>query len=397
MRCGACGTELQKDARFCHICGQPAPAPVPEESSYCPRCGARLPKVSIFCPQCGIALSDAAPRKNPEPAIGRAAAVQHTQPPARAAEPVPEEKKPAKKAKRSHVGGLLLTLLIIALIIGCLCAVFYVEASTRGQTVTEYAQGFFGKGKEEGPPKWSDLETSGTASAGSGDETSRKGIMTKDVCAIYLELLKSRQEAIERYDWQQRNGELPTRQVVLCDICGDMLPELIWVEAAYDENVTAATLNIAAIRDGAAVILSSRSWDVQAGGGFFYYLFQVQDSKTLYTSSASGEEYWTQRYTAYTEHDGGLEEENLLESVTSDVWDGENMQQSVSYTKAGAEVSADDWNGAVDSLLSGTKTILMYSSDAGDFALNFVSQNGCPAMTCSGAILFLSECLEAVS
>lgn len=322
-------------------------------------------------------------------------AAEDTRAPARAAEPVPEEKKPAKKAKRSHVGGFLLALLIILLIIGSLCAVVYVEASVRGQTVKDYAYTFLGRDTGEGSGKWSELEPQG--SSGTEQEDAQKELTTKDVCALYLDLLKSRQAAIERYDWQQRNGELPTRQVVLCDICGDMQPELIWVEAADEERPTSATLNIAAVRDGAAVILSSRSWDVQAGGGFFYYLFQVQDSKTLYASSASGEERWTQRYAAYTEHDGGLEEEILLESVTSDEWDGENMQQLVSYTKAGEEVSADDWNGAVESLLSGTKTILMYSSDAGDFALNFVAQNGCPAMTCGGAILFLTEQLEELS
>ena len=63
MKCAACGTELERDAKFCHICGQPAPAQAPEESSFCPRCGARLPKLCVFCPNCGVALSDVSPRR----------------------------------------------------------------------------------------------------------------------------------------------------------------------------------------------------------------------------------------------------------------------------------------------------------------------------------------------
>ena len=38
MKCPSCGAELEKDARFCHICGQPVPA-AGEESRFCIRCG----------------------------------------------------------------------------------------------------------------------------------------------------------------------------------------------------------------------------------------------------------------------------------------------------------------------------------------------------------------------
>ena len=399
MKCGACGTELERDAKFCHICGQPAPAQEPETGGYCPRCGARLPKLSVFCPQCGVALSDAAPRPEAKPAAAKPAPAARAAAPVPPAEHPPAPKKEKKKSKRAPIGGILLAILILALIFGCLGAVLYVEATMRGQTMKEYVAAFVRGEPEPGEARWSDLEkpeaSAAPAPASEQNDSSRDGVLTKDVCSIYLNLLQSRQADIERYDWQQLGTDLPTRQVVLCDVCGDILPELIWVEAAEDENVTAATLNIAGIRDGEAVILSSQRWDVQAGGGFHYYLFQEEDGKTLYAFTVSGEETWTQRYSIYPERDGGLAAEELLTFITA--WDPESGEETRSYAKEGGEISEEEWLGAVGSLQAGTKGVLMYSSHAGDFLENYVSQNGCPAMTCAGAILLLTECLEAVS
>ena len=387
MKCAACGTELERDAKFCHICGQPAPAQAPEESSFCPRCGARLPKLCVFCPRCGVALSDVSPRREPIPAAAAPAPAARAAAPVRQTEPSPAPKKKTKKRQRAPIGGILLALLILALIFGCLGAVLYVEATMRGQTMKEYVVAFVHGEPEAGEARWSDLDKQ--------IDSAQDGILTKDVCAIYLDLLQSRQAEIERYDWQQTGTDMPTRQVVLCDVWGDILPELIWVEATDDENVRAATLNIAGIRDGAAVILSSQSWDVQAGGGFHYYLFQEQDSKTLYAFSACGEETWTQRYSSYAERDGGLAADELLTFVT--VWDPETGGETRSYAKEGGEISGEEWLAAVGSLQAGTRGVLMYSSQAGDFVSDYVSRNGCPAMTCAGAILLLTECLEAVS
>lgn len=397
MKCGACGTELERDAKFCHICGQPAPVQEPETGGFCPRCGARLPKLSVFCPQCGAALSDAAPRPEAKPAAEKPAPAARAAAPARPAEHPPAPKKRKKKSRRAPVGGILLAILILALIFGCLCAVLYVEATMRGQTMKEYVTAFVRGEPETGEARWSDLEKPETspASAPEAVESSRDGVLTKDVCTIYLDLLQSRQADIERYDWQQLGTDMPTRQVVLCDVCGDILPELIWVEAAKDENVTAAVLNIAGIRDGGAVILSSQSWDVQAGGGFHYYLFQEEEGKTLYAFTVSGEETWTQRYSSYSERNGGLAADELLKFVT--VWDPESGDETRSYAGEGGEISEEEWLNAVGSLQAGTKDVLMYSSHAGDFVEDYVSRNGCPAMTCAGAILLLTECLDAVS
>ena len=394
MKCGSCGTELERDAKFCHICGQPAPAQAPEAGGFCPSCGARLPKVAVFCPRCGAALSEAVPRQSAAPADTSSAATVRVRHMARPEEPLTPAKKQKKKKKGSGAGGILLVILMLLLIAGCLGAVLFVEASTRGQTVVEYFSAAVGAGSAE-DAKWSDMEAA--APEAGQEEKPQDGLVTKDVCRIYLELLKERQGAIERYDWQQTGRDMPTRQVVLCDVCGDVVPELIWVEATDDENVSASTLNVAGIRDGAAVILCSASWDIQAGGGFCYYLFQEKGAKTLYSFSACGEESWTQRYTAYVERDGGLAADVLLESVISVDWESENNERITAYTREGAEVTSEEWIASVENLLSETGSVLMYNVYAGVFPEEFVAENGCPAMSCGEAIAFLTDAQAAVS
>ncbi|MCR5576931.1 MAG: zinc ribbon domain-containing protein [Oscillospiraceae bacterium] len=417
MKCPSCGAELEKDARFCHICGQPVPA-AGEESRFCIRCGAKLPAGAAFCARCGAAVSGSHARQTPEAAPRSKSAPQPvstsegvTEPDRTAkAAPVPqgaeetaprpaEEKKTkkSKKSKRSGSGGaLVLVLLILALLFGAVCAFLYAESYTRGISVKEYITSLGSKETDGEQARWSDLKQAEPPPAPDGAAEQQDGVGTKEVCALYIQLLEGRREAIERYSWQ-RTADGVARPIVLCDIWGDNQPELIWVEATNEENVSASTLNIAAIRDGAAAILCSESWDVQAGGGFRYYLFQKEGSKALYAFSAYGEETWYECYADYTGSGGDLAREELLKSVMTEQWDGENAWQSIRYTKGGAEVAAGEWLGDVESLLNEIEEILMYSADAGSFAVDFIEQHGCPAMSYDEAIKFLSDCLAAVS
>ena len=83
--------------------------------------------------------------------------------------------------------------------------------------------------------------------------------------------------------------------------------------------------------------------------------------------------------------------------MMTEEWDGENTRLSVRYSKGGKEVGSEEWLGDVESLLNEMKEILMYSADSGSFAVEFVWEHGCPAMSCDEAIKFLSDCLDAVS
>lgn len=393
MKCATCGSELERDARFCHICGQAAP-PSQTERRHCPQCGARLPTLAVFCPQCGTALSVDAPRQT---ASAPAPAVKSAPAPAKGTAPAAKKKK--SKSKKSNAGGFVLVFLILLLIAGCICAYVYVEAHTRGISLGEYVSSLDPRAKEESQARWSDLKTDAPAApeatpAPPQTAETPYGPVTKALCVSYLALLEERRADIERYDWQQSGG-VPTRQVVLCDICGDELPELIWVEATRDENVAASTLNVAAVRGGAAEILCSTGWDVQAGGGFPYYLFQERDAKTLYAYSAHGEGGWTQCYDVYTDSGDALVREELLKSVMTQTFDGESGGESYSFTMRSAEISAEQWLAEDERLAAETRCVLMYNEDAGRYVEGFVAENGCPAMSCAEAEAFLNDCLSS--
>ena len=439
MRCASCGTELEKGARFCHICGQPAPT-AEAVNRFCIRCGAKLPSGAAFCPSCGAPVSAAHMQQTPAPAQPVRAPAHEPAPvqpapaplpvrepvhepapapqPARTpahetppAQPEPRQAKPSaaprpaapkkkagkKKRRRSSGNGagvVVLVILVAALLFGSLCAFLFAEANERGLSVREYIASRGGREAIETPARWSDLKDAAPAAAVSEQE---KRLLTKDVCEIYIELLEGRRERIERYDWQRTGSSGLSRQVVLCDICADNVPELVWVEATDEENVRASTLNIAGIRDGEAAVLCSVPWDVQAGGGYRYHLFQEQNSKALYAFCTFEEETWTVCYSVFAEQGGALEQEELLKSVLSQGGDGENSWESTVYTKMGEEVSLEDWSGAVESLMTGMESILMYSAEAGSFAADYAAQNGCPAMGVGEALSFLAQCRDAVS
>ena len=59
MNCKRCGTELRKNAIYCHECGQKVDEPV-----ICKKCGKELNIGDIYCPNCGT-LSFIAESRNP--------------------------------------------------------------------------------------------------------------------------------------------------------------------------------------------------------------------------------------------------------------------------------------------------------------------------------------------
>ncbi len=415
MNCGFCGTELENDARFCHICGQPVPVDR-SEGGFCPHCDVRLPAVAVFCPHCGARLGysrlreslpaqEAAPNppavlsRETEKADAPAQDAPKSAPSQEAA--APREKKTetgkakTKKSSASNRGGRLLALLIIILIFASLGAVLYVEANTRGLGVGEYASVLLPVGETEKPARWSDLKAEqGEAPTAAVQEPEEQGpteqeLRTQQAYRLYCELLESRRDRIEEYNWQLENEE--SRPVVLCDVCGDELPELIWVEAAPAENVQAATLYVAALRNGAAELVYSDQWDVQAGGGFCYYLFQQQGEKALHSYAAWGEENWTECYAVLSEQDGVLVRSEQLKSELSAVWDGDGVHESKRFLRLGEQVTEEQWRAAVEELCGQTSSVLMCNRFAGSFARNWTEQNGCPAMTLREALAVLSE------
>lgn len=412
MKCRFCETELERDARYCHICGQAVPVDR-SEGGFCPRCDTKLPATAVFCPHCGTQVSYSRLRRAEQPPAeteanpAPAAPAPESKPSPTASEPIrldwqPQsakaepEKKPKRPREKSAAAGLILALILLLLIFGCIAAVLYVEAYTHGISMHEYVSGMLPGSKAptgEETARWSDLNPAPTPTAA---ETPTEAVAVEEenhaqeAYAQYIELLRERQERIDRYDWQQEGTE--TRPVVVCDVCGDSTPELIWAEAA---DGAAATLNVAGWRNGAVEILFTENWDVQAGGGFCCYLFQVAGDKTLYTYSASGDESWTECYAALLDHGGTLMLEELLKAVTAQRLTGQTYRTVKTFTAAGEEITEDEWRESVNLLNARTASVLMLNRDAGDFATHWAAKNGCPAMTCAEAIDFLTGALEA--
>lgn len=56
-RCTRCGADVAAGARFCAVCG--APAPPPSALAFCASCGSQLNPGLRFCPGCGAAVAPA--------------------------------------------------------------------------------------------------------------------------------------------------------------------------------------------------------------------------------------------------------------------------------------------------------------------------------------------------
>jgi len=55
MKCSKCNANLNKDAKFCSICGTPVPAVFSENKKvqYCQACNHELARGAKFCNRCG--------------------------------------------------------------------------------------------------------------------------------------------------------------------------------------------------------------------------------------------------------------------------------------------------------------------------------------------------------
>lgn len=225
----------------------------------------------------------------------------------------------------------------------------------------------------------------------------------------YAELLEQEKEYIDLYTWQKgyygSTREKPEytrdnepKPVVLADIYGDELPELIYVSGYVSEEMPNACyctdLHIVTYRDGAAIELYCRSWDYNVAGGFHYCLFQRDTDKTLYAFESYGDDYWINEYVRFAEEDGELVEKDDLKYDRHPDYDNivDGYLNSIDkYTLDDVEISENDYLSMQKELTDSTSTVLMYSSYISEDMSAFAALNGCPAMTCDEAIFYLQE------
>ncbi len=228
----------------------------------------------------------------------------------------------------------------------------------------------------------------------------------------YLEVLQNNKKGIDCYDWQKGytleldeetlevlplTEETCSRPVVLCDIYGDYIPELIYIGDAepgyYDgrcyTNESWINLHILTYKNGKAVSIYEEDWYGWGDAALTYHLYQIRDSKELYIESAIGDvDFEDITYRLMEGRDGLLHKE----AVCSHGWDEDDK---VFYHGAsGLSITEFQYNEKIRSLQAKTTSVLMYSMWMDETTMSFIKKNGCPAMTCDEAISFLRSKLN---
>ena len=212
--------------------------------------------------------------------------------------------------------------------------------------------------------------------------------------SAYVELLTKERDAIEGYLWQKGGYSLETlteeqqpKPVVLADVWGDELPELIYVSVPDPEAEYSylTYLNIVGWDDGIRPLYSGM-WDVLAGGGFDYYLYQLQGDKTLYAYCSHGDESWVKEYLRFADSSGVLEDESVLRWASTAKYDDGDYHYEISCTKEGEPIDEALYDKAVAAMEANTARVLMSSRRSTDFAEQYTAQHGEAAESVSEAL-----------
>ncbi len=236
----------------------------------------------------------------------------------------------------------------------------------------------------------------------------------------YLDCLIENKAGIDNYNWQKgytvyitdSGDPLPltddtlSRPVVLCDICGDAIPELIFVGDAdegvyggndiYDDyyNESVARLHIVTYRNGEAVTLFLDDWDYWGGESKRdYNLFQINGSRELYMNTGDWEFYYYGRFTE--QPDGSLILSKVLYEEEISAYDDDYPIGYIYHGENGVVLSKEDFEYRKASMYSDRSALLMSSDTSWDEKNKaFIQVHGCAAMTCEEAIAWLEKQLE---
>ena len=221
--------------------------------------------------------------------------------------------------------------------------------------------------------------------------------------SAYLNLLIESKQEIDSYTWQRGyfgNKELTkenaSHPVVFCDIYGDETPEMIYIMANEFGGYQSASLNIVTYEnDQVKSLYFIEYWDSLFAGGFYYYLYQIKGDKTLYAFESTGDDWWSYSYHEFEIIGDTLTLTNLYEYIRKPDYEhisATGPETIKEYTRSGTiSISETEYNTAVETIESKTSSVLMYNYNCSDYALNYVAENGCPAMTCDEAIAYLRE------
>ncbi|MBR6040100.1 MAG: sigma-70 family RNA polymerase sigma factor [Clostridia bacterium] len=241
----------------------------------------------------------------------------------------------------------------------------------------------------------------------------------------YLDCLIENKSGIDNYIWQRGyaiplfddndnsyfaplTDEYLARPVVLCDICGDEIPELMYMGDVapgewgneYYYNETGANLHIVTYRDGKLVDLfsSDRSWD-DAEYCFPYSLFQVEGGKELYATYAWGDLWEEDTLFCFQEGSDGKLHQTQVCRYYFEGYEGDDNGSALRepeyyYGADETEIPKEEYDRIRGSKIDHISNPLMYNYYGIWDVRPAVEQHGCAAMTCDEAIAWLEKQLE---
>ncbi len=179
----------------------------------------------------------------------------------------------------------------------------------------------------------------------------------------YLEHLEQNKPGIDGYknvfDYSDDDSTDPEnypmpRAVALFDVCGDAIPELIYInEGRKDAHFgTIYNLNVLTYRDGSLVSVYRDEWDYNSYWDemITYYLFADPTSKTMYFfEDSSMSNYVLKEYSAFTETESGhLQRSKIM--FHEEEYDEDSEKTTVVYNVNGKNVSEADFRKEVERL-----------------------------------------------
>lgn len=218
-----------------------------------------------------------------------------------------------------------------------------------------------------------------------------------EVRSVYRTILMQDQTAIDAYDNQKTvfdevSGIHKHRgNVVFRDVYGDETPEMLYIKLEnYTGNPTDSgpvNLHIVTYEDGGArEVYSGEVSYYNAGGQSFYFLFQLNGEKTLYDYLYFEDDLITEEYHRFDFSDLWLSEKELLCQHRYATWN-DNSFIIVNGKPAGEE----QLQMTVSDLLQNIDTVLLYNWGCNEKVEPYLTEKGCPAMTCAEALIWLDQ------
>ena len=200
-------------------------------------------------------------------------------------------------------------------------------------------------------------------------------IVEENCYSNYYTLLDTKENSIRAYNWIS----VP-HSVVLCDVYGNAIPELLYFDYVENDFHTASFHIVTYEQGRTRELYLNEYWNSDVGGTSQDYLFQISGDKRLYYARRFAAYSYVQwRYSVLDE-----ETDSFVELYSRiDSFNEETGTRTTTCRKNGQNISVNEYEVFVKEIESKTISILWHSGNLHngfEFAEEFVAQNGCKAV-----------------